>query len=123
MLLQPAKESAVVGLKANVNPADSDTNVDAKLNVNVGWVAEGCSGIRQYAYRENVTYTPLFGLKEIGNSLSRRSKNDLERDGDGEHPVAPLDQIRPQGEKYRWHEAIVPWKDLDDEGVPEEEVV
>ena len=122
MLLQPANESVVVGLQINViNPAAPVTNVNA--NVNVRWVAEGCSGIRQYSYRENATYTPLFCLKEIGNPLSRRSKNKLEKDRDGEHPVVPLDQMRPQGEKSRWHEADVPWNDLDDEGVPEAEVV
>ena len=38
-----------------------------------------------------------------------------------EYPGAPLDQMRTQGEKYRWFEADVPWKNLDDEGVTEPE--
>jgi hypothetical protein len=31
--------------------------------------------------------------------------------------------MRTHGEKSRWHEADVPWDDLDDEGVTEPEVV
>jgi hypothetical protein len=41
----------------------------------------------------------------------------------GEYPVAPLDRMRTHGKKSRWHEADVPWDDLDDEGVTEPEVV
>ena len=111
----------VVGLQTNVdNPAAPATNVIADMNV--GWAEEGCSGTRQYSYRKNATYTPLFCLKEIRNPLSRRSKSDSERDGDGEYPGAPLDQMRTQGGNSGWYEADVPWNDLDDEGVPEAEV-
>jgi hypothetical protein len=44
-------------------------------------------------------------------------------EGMGEYPVAPLDRMRAQGEKSRWHEADVPWNDLDNQGVTEPEVV
>ena len=44
-------------------------------------------------------------------------------EGMGEYPVAPLDRMRTHGKKSRWHEADVPWEDLDDEGVTEPEVV
>ena len=44
-------------------------------------------------------------------------------EGTGEYPVTLLDRMYTHGEKSRWHEADVPWDDLDDEGVTEPEVV
>ena len=44
-------------------------------------------------------------------------------EGTGEYPIAQLVRMRTHGEKSRWHEADVPWDDLDDEGVTEPEVV
>jgi hypothetical protein len=40
-----------------------------------------------------------------------------------EYPsLAPFDHhLRAQGEKSRWHEADVPWDDLDEEGMSEPE--
>ena len=125
MLFPPVSEKVAVSLQTNViNPAAPVSNVNA--NVNFGWVAEGCSGIRQYSYRQDAIYTPLFCLKEIGSPLSRRTrvKGEVERsDGDEELTFELLDEIQTQGENSRWHEADVPWNDLDDEGVPEADVV
>jgi len=95
-------ERVAVSLQTNVvNPAAPAVAVNP--DINLGWVAEGCTGVRQHAYRQDAIYTPLFCLKEIRRPLLRRDESGLGRDG--------------------WHEADVPWDDIDDEGVTEPEVV
>jgi len=70
MLFQPASERVVISLQTNVvNPAAPAVSVNP--NINLRWVAEGCTGVRQYAYRQDAIYTPLFCLKEIRRPLLR----------------------------------------------------
>jgi len=97
-----SSERVAVNLQTNVvNPATPA--VIFNPNMSLSWVAEGCTGVRQHAYRQDRIYTPLFCLKKITKPLLRRDDSGLGRDG--------------------WHEADVPWDDLDDEGVTEPEVV
>ena len=80
MLFQPASERVAVSLQTNVvNPAAPAVSFNP--NVNLGWVAEGCTGVRQHAYRQDAIYTPLFCLKEIRRPLLRRDESGLGRDG------------------------------------------
>jgi len=50
-------------------------------NMYLGWVAEGGTGVRQHAYRQDANYTPLFCLKKITKPLLRRDDSGLGRDG------------------------------------------
>jgi len=80
MLFQPASERVAVSLQTNVvNPAAPAVSFNP--DINLGWVAEGCTGVRQHAYRPDAIYTPLFCLKEIRRPLLRRDESGLGRGG------------------------------------------
>jgi hypothetical protein len=69
-----------VSLQTNViNPAAPAVNLS--LDTSLSWVAEGCTGVRQHAYRQDRIYTPLFCLKKITKPLLRRDDSDTGRDG------------------------------------------
>ncbi|KAI9458823.1 hypothetical protein F5148DRAFT_1150944 [Russula earlei] len=98
-----SSEQVTVRLGASV-PALAAPGVNVNPSVSVSWVAEGCTGVRQYAYRDAPVYTPLFCLKSIRRPLIRRGKNES------------------LGEEM-WLETDVPWNDLDEEGATEPEDV
>ena len=71
-----ANEAVSVSLRANVTtPAGPGINVTPA--VNIGWTAQGCTGVRQYAYRSEPVYTPLFCLRSIRKPLLRRDDSGL----------------------------------------------
>jgi hypothetical protein len=109
-----------VSLRGNVtNPAARGGNVNP--SVHLSWFSEGSAGVRQYAYRPDAVYTPLFCMRSIRKPLLRRDES-----GPGEDACVlvfspAFDYVRAQSEKFRWYEADVPWDNLDGEGVTEPE--
>ncbi|KAH9969490.1 hypothetical protein BC827DRAFT_1262721 [Russula dissimulans] len=97
-----SKEQVGVGLRAHV-PIPVAPGVNISPAVNVQWFHEGPTGVRQFAYKPDPVYTPLFCMKSIRKSLERRDENDPGKDG--------------------WFDAEVPWKNLNDEGTTEPEDV
>jgi len=69
--------------------------------VNIGWLADGCTGVRQQAYRPGAVYTPLFCLKSLRKHLLRRDESSSETES--------------------WEDTDVPWDDLDEDGASEPE--
>ncbi|KAI0304507.1 hypothetical protein B0F90DRAFT_1625955 [Multifurca ochricompacta] len=98
-LSNKSSEQVTVSLRANIPPAIPGVSINPALSL--GWSAEGCSGVRQHAYRSDPVYTPLFCLKSIQRPLLRRDES-----GTGRDSVRYL----------RWEETDVPWDDLDEDG-------
>ena len=67
---QPASETVTVSLRAAVPSGFPGVTVDPA--VNIGWLTEGCTGVRQQAYRPGAVYTPLYCLKSLRQRLIRR---------------------------------------------------
>jgi len=63
-------------LRAQI-PTAMAPGVKISPNVNVSWVSEGCTGVRQYAYKPDAVYTPLFCMKSIRKPLNRRDDSDV----------------------------------------------
>ena len=88
--------------------------------VNIGWQADGCSGVRQQAYRPGAVYTPLFCLKSLRKHLLRRDGSSPARES--YVPFSPHSILCVfMCCDLRWEDAEVPWNDLDDEGASEPE--
>jgi hypothetical protein len=66
----PASETVTVSLRAGMPSGFPGVTVNPA--VNVGWLAEGCTGVRQQAYRPGAVYTPLFCLKSLRKHVLRR---------------------------------------------------
>lgn len=73
---QPASETVTVSLRAGVPSGFPGVAINPA--VNVGWLAEGCTGVRQQAYRPGAVYTPLFCLKSIRKNVLRRDDSSPE---------------------------------------------
>jgi len=97
-----SSEQVTVSLRARASPL-ADPGANPAPSATYQWFAEGSTGVRQYAYRPDAVYTPLFCLKSIRKPLLRRDESSPGREG--------------------WYEADVPWGDLDQEGVTEPEDV
>jgi len=97
-----SKEQVAVGLRAHA-PIPVAPGVNISPAVNVQWFHEGPTGVRQFAYKPDSVYTPLFCMKSIRKSLDRRDESEFGKDG--------------------WFDAEVPWKNLNDEGATEPEDV
>jgi len=98
-LSNKASETVTVSLRADVPSGIPGITINPA--VNVGWLAEGCTGVRQQAYRPGAVYTPLYCLKSLRRRLMRR------------------DDSSPGIES--WEDTDVPWDDLDEEGASEPE--
>ncbi|KAH8989627.1 hypothetical protein EDB86DRAFT_2807796 [Lactarius hatsudake] len=98
-LSNKTRENVTISLRATV--PSGVPGVTFTPAVNVGWLADGCTGVRQQAYRPGAIYTPLFCLKSIRTPLLRR------------------DDSTPGTET--WEETDVPWNDLDEDGASEPE--
>ena len=68
--LQPASETVTVSLRVAVPSGIPGVTINPA--VNVGWLAEGCTGVRQQAYRPDAVYNPLYCLKSLRRRLLRR---------------------------------------------------
>ncbi|KAI0004612.1 hypothetical protein BJV74DRAFT_763147 [Russula compacta] len=101
-----SSEHVTISLHANV-PTPGAPGVTVQPSSTFSWSAEGSTGVRQYAYRDGLAFTPLFSLRTIKKSLLRRTGKPMER----------------KYEKFRWVDADVPWKDLNEEGETEPEDV
>jgi len=97
-----SSEQVTVSLRTRINPP-AGPGANPEPPVTYQWSAEGSTGVRQYAYRPDAVYTPLFCLKSIRKPLLRRDESSLGREA--------------------WRETDVPWGDLDEEGVTEPEAV
>src|ERR1700730_9147849 len=82
--------------------------------VRLHWVSEGSAGVRQYVYRPDAVYTPLFCMRSIRKPLLRRDESGPGEDACVFSPA--FRDLHAQSEKFRWYEADVPWDNLDDEG-------
>ncbi|KAH9042230.1 hypothetical protein EDB85DRAFT_1239832 [Lactarius pseudohatsudake] len=98
-LSNKTRETVTISLRATV--PSGVPGVAFTPAVNVGWLADGCTGVRQQAYRPGAIYTPLFCLRSIRTPLLRR------------------DDSTPGTET--WEETDVPWNDLDEDGASEPE--
>jgi hypothetical protein len=79
MLFLLASEQVTVDLRANfTHPAAPGINLNS--SVSFGWSAEGCNGVRQFAYQPDAVYTPLFCLRSIKRSMFRRGEQVLRRE-------------------------------------------
>ena len=67
---QPASETMTVSLRAAVPSGFPGVAINPA--VNIGWLAEGCTGVRQQAYRPGAVYTPLYCLKSLRPRIIRR---------------------------------------------------
>ncbi|KAH9998003.1 hypothetical protein BJV77DRAFT_787659 [Russula vinacea] len=95
-----SSEQVTVNLRADfTHPAAPGINTNP--SVTFSWSAEGCSGVRQYAYRSDAVYTPLFCLRSIRRPWLRRDEMGLGKEA--------------------WYESSVPWGHLNDEGETEPE--
>ncbi|KAI9510612.1 hypothetical protein F5148DRAFT_1147463 [Russula earlei] len=74
--------------------ATAPGGANASPSVTVNWFSEGTAGVAQHAYRPDA---------EIRTPLLRRDESSMGIEG--------------------WHEADVPWDDLDEEGVTEPETI
>jgi hypothetical protein len=75
LFLTLASEEVTVNLRANfTHPAAPGVNMNP--SVTFGWSAEGCTGVRQYAYQPDAVYTPLFCLRSIRRPLLRRGDSE-----------------------------------------------
>ncbi|KAI9458822.1 hypothetical protein F5148DRAFT_315756 [Russula earlei] len=97
-----SSEQVTVSLRAKSNTS-AGPDVHSQPPLTLHWSAEGSAGVRQYAYKADAVYTPLFCLKSIRRPLLRRDQNSYG--------------------KAAWHETDVPWDDLDGEGVTEPEPI
>jgi len=71
-----ASEQVTVSLRTGINPsAGPGANPDPPVTHH--WSAEGSTGVRQYAYKPDAVYTPLFCLKSIRKPLLRRDESSL----------------------------------------------
>jgi hypothetical protein len=71
-----ASEQVTVDLRANfTHPAAPGINVNPSMTFS--WSAEGCAGVRQYAYQSDAVYTPLFCLRSIRRPWLRRDEMGL----------------------------------------------
>jgi len=97
-----SSERVSVTLQTNVSTVAAP-GLNVSPGADIAWFGEGATGVRQHAYRPNPVYSPLFCLKTIRKPLKRRDES-----GSGTEA---------------WHEADVPWDDLDEEGMSEPENV
>ncbi|KAN0139777.1 hypothetical protein V8E53_002439 [Lactarius tabidus] len=98
-LSNKTSETVTVSLRAGVPSGFPGVTVNPA--VNVGWLVEGCTGVRQQAYRPGAVYTPLFCLKSLRKHVLRR---------DDSSPVTES-----------WDDTDVPWDDIDEDGASEPE--
>jgi len=94
-LSNKASETVTVSLRVAV------PGVAVNPGVNIGWLADGCTGVRQQAYRPGAVYTPLFSLKSLRKHLLRRDESSSGTES--------------------WEDADLPWDDLDEDGASEPE--